>query len=453
MLAHRARGFAITSWQFEYLLDRAAKLQARERLLSPAFNASARRNGGKGSAPSDGAGETSGPSMVKHALQVVGGTASPGTSPEPRELPPHQGRLTVIPRSHVTLYSVDPLHDPRWCAFVEKHPRASVFHSIPWLEALRRTYGYEPIVYTSSSPGKDLEDGVVFCCVKSWVTGHRLVSLPFSDHCEPLVNDPTCLHLLLSSLEKQFKTEEQSSVELRPVSNLDWCASLHPIESYHLHSLDLSPDLHTLRSNLHKASAQGKIRRAELVGLTYKEGRGESLLDEFYHLLLLERRRQGWPPQPRSWYRSLLECFGKPLKIRVAYKGALPIASIITIRHKDSLVYKYGCSDVGFHNLGGMHLLFWRSILEAKSEGLRIFDLGRSARGDIGLITFMNRWGAIPSPLTYYRYASSLSARSPMNGAGAEWKTRIARMAKPIVSRMPDKLISAAGSLLHKHFG
>lgn len=33
MPAHAARGFAIKSWQFEYLPDRAAKRQAREKLL------------------------------------------------------------------------------------------------------------------------------------------------------------------------------------------------------------------------------------------------------------------------------------------------------------------------------------------------------------------------------------------------------------------------------------
>ena len=40
---------------------------------------------------------------------------------------------------------------------------------------------------TSAQPGERLEDGAVFCRVVSWITGTRLVSLPFADHCEPLV--------------------------------------------------------------------------------------------------------------------------------------------------------------------------------------------------------------------------------------------------------------------------
>ena len=41
---------------------------------------------------------------------------------------------------------LDPLADARWDDLLERHPRASVFHSRGWLEALKRTYGYEPIV-------------------------------------------------------------------------------------------------------------------------------------------------------------------------------------------------------------------------------------------------------------------------------------------------------------------
>ena len=87
-----------------------------------------------------------------------------------------------------SLQRIEPLQDPRWGKFLERHPRASVFHTPAWLEALRRTYGYVPVAYTTSLPGRELEDGVVLCQVDSWVTGRRLVSLPFSDHCEPLVD-------------------------------------------------------------------------------------------------------------------------------------------------------------------------------------------------------------------------------------------------------------------------
>src|SRR5437667_12869495 len=99
-----------------------------------------------------------------------------------------------------TIHSLDPLRDPRWPEFVERHPRASIFHTPGWLEALQRTYGYEPVVFTTSRPGEQLQDGVVFCRVKSWLVRLRLVSLPFSDHTEPLVSNQENLLKLLAFL-------------------------------------------------------------------------------------------------------------------------------------------------------------------------------------------------------------------------------------------------------------
>ena len=56
-------------------------------------------------------------------------------------------------------YEIDPCKDLRWPRFLERHPDASVFHTPGWLEALRRTYEYEPVVYTTSSPGREWTTG------------------------------------------------------------------------------------------------------------------------------------------------------------------------------------------------------------------------------------------------------------------------------------------------------
>ena len=83
-------------------------------------------------------------------------------------------------------FELNPLADPRWDHFVEQHPHGSVFHSSGWLRALRDTYQYQPKWLTTSLPAAPA-DGMLFCEVNSWLTGRRLVSLPFSDHCDPLI--------------------------------------------------------------------------------------------------------------------------------------------------------------------------------------------------------------------------------------------------------------------------
>ena len=71
----------------------------------------------------------------------------------------------TAPAVHV----LDPLSDSRWDEFLERHPRASVFHSRGWLEALKRTYGYEPIVLTTTAQGP-LENGLALCRVSTWTS-------------------------------------------------------------------------------------------------------------------------------------------------------------------------------------------------------------------------------------------------------------------------------------------
>src|SRR5262249_56210369 len=88
------------------------------------------------------------------------------------------------------IYTLDPLRDTRWAEFVERHPRASIFHTPGWLDALERTYGFEPIAFTTSGPFTELQTALLVAAVRSRLTGRRLISLPFSDHCDALVDTP-----------------------------------------------------------------------------------------------------------------------------------------------------------------------------------------------------------------------------------------------------------------------
>ena len=347
--------------------------------------------------------------------------------------------------------SIQPLQDPRWDSFVEAHPRASVFHSSAWLRALYRTYGYEPVAFTSTRAGQDLQNAMVFCRVESWLTGRRLVSLPFSDHCEPLLDGEDDLGALTAALEQECRREQWRYVELRPLTKFGIATTLyHTAVPYTFHELDLGPDLATLFANCHRSSTQRKVRRAEREGLTYAEGSSVALLDQFYRLFVVTRKRHKLPPPPRMWFANLVESFGSALKIRVAYRQGCPTAGMITIRHKDTLVYKYGCSDAGFHNLGSMHLLYWKAIEDAKTCGLRRFDLGRTDADQEGLITFKSRWGATQSVVTYSRYSLSGQAAHVFDLSAARWKSRVAKL---LLSNLPPQALSFIGQRFYGHIG
>lgn len=352
-----------------------------------------------------------------------------------------------VPR--FSCYQLDPIQDPRWAELVEKHPRASVFHTVPWLQALRRTYGYEPVAFTTSPPTGELKNGMVFCRVNSWLTGCRLVSLPFSDHCEPLCDSSEDVNFLIRYLQASFDHQKWKYLQVRPVNgNLgqtgDGIGCL-PAATYFLHALDLRPDLDEVFRSLDKDSVQRRIQRAERAGLVEKCGRSEDLLKEFYALFVITRSRHQVPPSPYSWFRNLINCQGKALEIRLAYKDEIPIAAILTLQFRDVVYYKYGCSDARFNKFGATPWLFWRAIAAAKSNGANEFDMGRTKEDNTGLLAFKNRWVPQPKRLVYwqYPYASSLDSVD-------DWKLKIAKRA---FSLMPDKLLTIVGELIYRHIG
>ena len=360
--------------------------------------------------------------------------------------------IQVARTEPIVTHRVAPLDDPRWIRFLESHPRASVFHSPAWLKALSQTYGYVPVAYTTSPPTTELRSGLLFCSIESWLTGRRLVSLPFSDHCDPLVDSETDLQVLMTAALQDAQKEKLKYVAIRPLQHWDIVTSI-PCTTmpYTFHQLDLNPGLSTLFSNLHKSSTQRKVRRSEREGLIYQEGSSQPLFESFYELFQLTRCRHNLPTPPREWFINLMRCFGKSLKIRVARrKDGYAVAAMITLRFKDTLVYKYGGSDSKFNHLGGMHLLFWRSIMDAKNAGLRTLDLGRTNADQQGLITFKNRWGAAQSALTYFRYAVAGEPTHWFDLPSSDWKSR---RSKQILALLPFSALNVLGDLLYKHVG
>jgi Acetyltransferase (GNAT) domain len=348
--------------------------------------------------------------------------------------------------SSVSVYTIDPLSDSRWDELVARHPSASVFHQRGWLEALKSTYGYMPFALTTTPPDQALKNGMALCRVSSWLTGTRLVSLPFADHCEPLVDSHEDAAEFMKWLRAECEGGRCKYVEVRPLSALELAPEeLGPSHSYSFHALDIRLPEGQLFEKLHKDSVQRKIRRAEKEGLSYEAGRSEQLQKEFYRLLLMTRRRHRLPPQPRIWFKNLVECMGDRALIRVARKNNVPVAAVLTLQHGSSAVYKYGCSDERFHNLGGMPMLFWRLIQESKRSGMETIDFGRSDIENNGLIAFKNKWGTVRSTLTYYRYP--VCKESP---ALSNWDSRTARQ---FFALLPDAFMSVAGRILYRHVG
>lgn len=346
----------------------------------------------------------------------------------------------------MAIYEIEPLKDRRWGELVGRHPAGSLFHTRGWLEALWRTYGFETAALTTSPPGAALENGLVYCRVGSWLTGRRLVSLPFSDHCEPLVGGKGDLTELLEGFRGRLKEGAYRYGEIRPwVEAAAEDCGFAPGQRYVAHRLDLRAGAAAVFRGFHKDCVQRKIRRAEREGVEVEWGYSAGLVEEFYRLMIQTRRRHGLPPQPIAWFQNLGRCLGESMRVWVARKDGRAAAAIVTGWQGRVVVYKYGASDARMHALGCMPHLMWRVVEDGAERGMEWLDLGRSDEGQSGLIAFKDHLAAERSVISYWRWPEE-SGVAPSGG----WGRRIMREA---CGRLPESWLTGLGSVLYRHLG
>lgn len=341
---------------------------------------------------------------------------------------------------------LDPINDKRWEALAASHRSGSVFHQPGWLKALATTYGYRPIAITLDLPGHALSSALIFCEVRSWITGSRLVSLPFSDHCALLVS-PDCdfseFYRWLTSISHQ---RQWRYIEFRPTQwEQTWSIPGAVKQSFWSHILDLSDSPERIYARFHKDCVQRRIRHAEHERIVYERGRSEPILKEFYRLLLITRKRHHLLPQPYAWFRNLAANFGPNLEIRVARKDHTAIAATLSLRHNHTVVYKYGCSDERFHSLGAMPYLFWKTIEESRESGVNRLDFGRTEIENRGLTAFKDHFGTVRNRLTYMRF--------PITGRSKTIDLASVPGTRALVSVLPGQVSSCMGAFLYRHIG
>lgn len=88
----------------------------------------------------------------------------------------------------MNLEIIDPTQYPNWDELLLSTPGSSFFHTSSWARVLKEAYGYTPKYFTEFDGGH-ISTLIPVMEVDSFLTGRRGVSLPFTDYCEPLLNE------------------------------------------------------------------------------------------------------------------------------------------------------------------------------------------------------------------------------------------------------------------------
>ncbi len=362
---------------------------------------------------------------------------------------------------------VNPLDISSWDDQIARFPGAGIFHTAAWARVLAESYGYTPTYFVAFHKG-ELSAVVPMMDVKSWLTGRRGVSLPFTDYVSPLALDDSNLPPLFDQIithgekagwkyveiraagarckvqgasgkveDKSLKVKgeddqsasqpvsespnqpiSQSASQLfsysasQPVSysaNQPFSQSagqpLVSFSSFLSHTLDLSPGYGPV-SKTFRDSTRRNMKKAAKEGVTVEMREDGEALSDFCELNLLTRRDHGLPPQPDAFFGKLHEhIISRGMgMVAIARHQEKPMAANVYFHFGNKAVYKYGASDDRYQQLRANNLLMGEAIRWYAERGFDTLSMGRTDLHHEGLRQFKTGWGTTEDLVSYFRY-------------------------------------------------
>jgi hypothetical protein len=339
---------------------------------------------------------------------------------------------------------INPIEVPTWDTLILAHPNYSFFHSSSWARVLSESYGYAPLYFTIFD-GDAISACLPVMEVKSFVTGKRGVSLPFTDACEPLAHDRAQFQMLLNEARAYGKRAGWKYLELR--GGREFLPGVHASFSYLGHTLDLTPGLSALFEDL-RDSTRRNVRKARTEGVEVVSLNSSDSVRQFCRLNSLTRKEHGLPPQPPGFFDNLYEhviAKGFGTVVVASYRNAT-IAASVYLNIGAKAVYKYGASDKTYQDLRANNLVMWEAMRAYAAQGFKSLCFGRTDMNHAGLRQFKTGWGVEEYPIAYYRHDVRqnrfISEQRSLNG-----------FSKTIFGKLPIPVLNVIGSVAYRHMG
>ncbi len=340
------------------------------------------------------------------------------------------------------LTELHPLTDPGWDDFVLSHPASTVYHHSAWTQVLAETYGHTPFYLGLRSTEGSLRGVLPFVFVNSPFTGRRVVSLPFTTYCNPLLPAARLDEALRYAFER---FPGAGSAELKRLEGSDGIDPLDVPSPFVTQVLSLTGDTDDLFRSFHDSCVRRRIRHAEKSGLTFRLAETEPELRRLYQLLAEVRRGQGLPIFPYRFFSNMRRRL-MPLnlcELAVIELGGQVVAAAVILKGRSTWHLEYIASDAGANRLGPNQLLLWECIKRAHLVGAKVFDFGRTSLAHESLLEFKDRWNTVRRPIYQRLYPAEKTSRPSRDTSRS--------LLRSLNRRLPSLLLKWEGQLLYPH--
>ena len=281
--------------------------------------------------------------------------------------------------------------------------------------------------------------------IKSFLTGKRGVSLPFTDICHPIADTPEIFQALMERLTQHGKSAGWKHIEIKG-GGAFFGKTAPPCAEHITHLLDLSADEDAIQ-NAFRESTRRNIRKASREGVEVTFHHTAEALEAFYGLHCRTRRRHGLPPQPWRFFEKVyahVVAAGKGVVLLAVHAGKT-VAGAVYFFFREGALFKFGASDRNHQHLRANNLVMWEAIRWFCRNGFRSLHFGRTEPENEGLLQFKRGWGVQESRVAYYRMNLKQNAFSAeRNGIKPSY---------PVFKILPIPVLRLAGSVLYRHVG
>lgn len=343
--------------------------------------------------------------------------------------------------SHLT---VDPSSDATWQRVVAER-RSDVFHTPQWIRVLNRTYGFDIQAVVVEEDG-DPVAGIPFCVIDDF-RGRRVVALPFSDFCDPLVRDRADWDELATALLAYGAPIQGRVVHAdEPLSD----SRFEVTKKAKWHSLALGNDPEVTWAGIH-SSARRAIRKARTEGVAVRIATSKAELRDFFDLHLATRKRKyNLLAQPYAFFENIWDEFIEPGDgmLLIATIDDRVVAGVIFLEWKGVLYYKFNASNPDYVAARPNDLIVWTAAESSVRNGLKAIDFGLSDWEQEGLVRYKRKYATEERTISFLRSPATKDA--PAAGAAGEMlSTMTTLFTDPSV---PDDITERAGDALYRFF-
>jgi len=268
---------------------------------------------------------------------------------------------------------------PRWDDFVARHAQGHLLQAWTWGEFKAR-WGWRAQRVAIEQDAAILAGAQVLF---RRVPFGAIAYVPKGPVCAP--RQDAALAPLLAALHAAARAQgaiflrvepewEDASEAARLLERYGWRAgaAVQPRRTLHI-DLTRAPD--DILAQM-KPKWRYNIHLAERKGVIVREGNVRDL-DAFYRLSEITARRDRFAIHSRDYYEAAWQLFARRgmATLLVAEVEGQPIAALMAFAFGGKAWYLYGASSDEQRNLMPNHLLQWRAMLWAKTQGCRLYDL------------------------------------------------------------------------------